>query len=54
MQLVAMCWCGRGYRESAVSTASPVITPGTSGFGVMRGDSDYREATANLSVAYKW
>ncbi|TPD66762.1 autotransporter outer membrane beta-barrel domain-containing protein [Stenotrophomonas maltophilia] len=24
------------------------------GFGVMRGDSDYREATANLSVAYKW
>jgi len=24
------------------------------GFGVMRGDSGYREATANLSVAYKW
>lgn len=24
------------------------------GFGVMRGDHGYREATANLSVAYKW
>ncbi|WP_223494224.1 autotransporter outer membrane beta-barrel domain-containing protein [Stenotrophomonas indicatrix] len=24
------------------------------GFGVMRGDSGYREATANLSVAYTW
>ncbi|WP_430370227.1 autotransporter outer membrane beta-barrel domain-containing protein [Stenotrophomonas geniculata] len=24
------------------------------GFGVMRGDSGYREATANLSVAYSW
>ncbi len=24
------------------------------GFGVMRGDQGYREATANLSVAYKW
>lgn len=24
------------------------------GFGVMRGDSEYREATANLSVAYSW
>ncbi|HEO8482548.1 TPA: autotransporter outer membrane beta-barrel domain-containing protein [Stenotrophomonas maltophilia] len=24
------------------------------GFGVMRGDSGYREATANLSIAYKW
>ncbi|HAL22432.1 MAG TPA: autotransporter outer membrane beta-barrel domain-containing protein [Stenotrophomonas sp.] len=24
------------------------------GFGVMRGDSGYREATANLSVAYNW
>ncbi|WP_445514255.1 autotransporter family protein [Stenotrophomonas sp. 3(2025)] len=24
------------------------------GFGVMRGDSGYREATANLSVAYEW
>ncbi len=24
------------------------------GFGVTRGDSGYREATANLSVAYKW
>ncbi|WP_312736394.1 autotransporter outer membrane beta-barrel domain-containing protein [Stenotrophomonas sp.] len=24
------------------------------GLGVMRGDHGYREATANLSVAYKW
>ncbi|MGO4721695.1 autotransporter outer membrane beta-barrel domain-containing protein, partial [Stenotrophomonas sp. 2MCAF14_2] len=24
------------------------------GFGVMRGDHGYREATANVSVAYKW
>lgn len=24
------------------------------GFGVMRGDQGYREATANVSVAYKW
>lgn len=24
------------------------------GFGVMRGDSGYREATGNLSVAYRW
>ncbi|MCU1140531.1 autotransporter outer membrane beta-barrel domain-containing protein, partial [Stenotrophomonas maltophilia] len=24
------------------------------GFGVMRGDHGYREATANLSVAYTW
>ncbi|MDV3515328.1 autotransporter outer membrane beta-barrel domain-containing protein [Stenotrophomonas sp. C1657] len=27
---------------------------GWGGFGVMRGDSGYREATANLSVAYTW
>ncbi|MGK3726643.1 MULTISPECIES: autotransporter outer membrane beta-barrel domain-containing protein [Stenotrophomonas] len=24
------------------------------GFGVMRGDHGYREATANLSMSYKW
>ncbi len=42
------------YELNAGARGLPFRAECVGGFGVMRGDHGYREATANLSVAYKW